>query len=67
MLHQERMIIKELNCEFNSLIVNLKPKPADIELRRVYANILKPGATAEQLKRIAGDTTIFKVLIEMKD
>jgi Zinc knuckle len=41
------MTIKELNRKFNSLIVNLKPKPTDTKLRRVYANILKPGATAE--------------------
>jgi hypothetical protein len=41
------MTIKKLNHEFNSLMINLKPKPADAELRRVYANMLKPGATAE--------------------
>jgi hypothetical protein len=61
------MIIKKLNRKFNSLIVNLKPKPTDTELRRVYTNILKLGVTAEQLRRIVGDATIFKVLIEMKD
>jgi hypothetical protein len=48
-------------------MVNLKPKLADAELRRAYANILKPGATVEQLRRIAGDVTIFKVLTEMED
>jgi Ty3 transposon capsid-like protein len=46
-LRQERMTIKELNREFNSLMVNLKPKPADVELRRAYANMLKLEATAE--------------------
>jgi Zinc knuckle len=29
--------------------------------------MLKPGVTAEQLRRIAGDATIFKVLTEMED
>jgi hypothetical protein len=67
MLCQRRMTIKKLNREFNSLIVNLKPKPADAELRRVYVNMLKLEATAEQLRRIVGNATIFKVLIEMED
>jgi hypothetical protein len=66
-LCQERMTIKKLNHEFNSLMINLKPKSADAELRRVYANILKLEATAEQLRKIAGDATIFKVLTEMED
>jgi hypothetical protein len=66
-LHQGKMTIKKLNHEFNSLMVNLKPKPADVELKRAYTNMLKPGATAEQLRRIAGDVTIFKVLTEMED
>jgi Zinc knuckle len=61
------MIIKKLNHEFNSLMINLKSKLADAELRRAYANILKLGATAEQLRRIVEDATIFKVLIEMED
>jgi hypothetical protein len=56
-----------VNREFNSLMINLKPKPVDTELRRVYTNILKLEATTEQLRRIVGDATIFKVLIEMED
>jgi hypothetical protein len=48
-------------------MVNIKLKSANTELRRAYVNILKPEAIAEQLRRIAKDATIFKMLIEMED
>jgi hypothetical protein len=41
------MTIKKLNSEFNSLMINLKLKLADAELRRAYVNILKLEAIAE--------------------
>jgi hypothetical protein len=66
-LHQEKMIIKELNRKFNSLMINLKPKPNDRELRRVYANMLKLGVTAKQLRRITVDISIFKVLTKIEN
>jgi hypothetical protein len=48
-------------------MINLKPKPNDRELRRVYTNKLKPRVTVEQLRRIIVDVSIFKVLIEIED